>query len=138
MNKNELIVFLRDPSKLTSEHLNELEEIIEEEPYFLSAHLLLAKGSKELKDPKTKKRVASAAIYSTDRILLKKYLSSNLFFLGQAVAEESAGTPKTKKEKIYGDHPSGFVFQNNKNNYRISRHISRTFLSKNRRSKVGV
>lgn len=100
MNKNELIAFLRDPSKLTSSHLNELEEIIEQDPYFLSAHLLLAKGSKELKDPKAKNRVASAAIYSTDRILLKKYLSSNLFFLGQAVAEESAKKPQTKKERL--------------------------------------
>jgi len=100
VNKNELIVFLRDPSKLNSSHLNELEEIIEEDPYFLGAHLLLAKGSKTLKDPKTKKRVNSAAIYSTDRVLLKKYLSSNLFFLGQAVTEESAGKAKTKKERI--------------------------------------
>ena len=100
MNKNELIVFLKDPSKLTTDHLNELEEIIDEDPYFLSARLLLAKGSKELKDSNTKKRVGSAAIYSTDRILLKKYLSSNLFFLDQAVAEESAGKPKTKKERI--------------------------------------
>ncbi len=81
MNKSELITFLRDPNKLSPEQLEELEEVVNEHPYFLSARLLLAKASKEQGHPKTKKRVASAAIYSTDRILLKKYLNGNLFFL---------------------------------------------------------
>lgn len=100
MNKTELIKLLRAPHQLTSDDLNELEEIIEENPYFLSARLLLAKGSKELKDPKTKKRITSAAVYSTDRILLKKYLSGDLFFLSKPLAttsEEAAGQPEKEK-----------------------------------------
>ncbi|MEO9485413.1 MAG: hypothetical protein ABJG47_18280 [Ekhidna sp.] len=83
MNKSELITFLRDPTKLSSEQLEELEAIVDENPYFLSARLLLAKASKEQKHAETKKRVASAAIYSTDRVLLKKYLNGDLFFLSQ-------------------------------------------------------
>ncbi|GAB4232513.1 MAG: hypothetical protein Tsb0034_05350 [Ekhidna sp.] len=94
MNKTELITFLRDPGKLTTKDLEELEELVNENPYFLSARLLLAKGSKELKDPKTKKRIASAAIYSTDRVLLKKYLSGDLFFLHKPPPEDSIKKPK--------------------------------------------
>ena len=83
MNKTELITFLRKPNQLSSEQLKELEGIVNENPYFLSARVLLAKASKEQGHPKTKKRIASAAIYSTDRILLKKYMSGNLFFLNE-------------------------------------------------------
>jgi len=106
VNKPELIKFLRNPNKLTSSNLDELEDIIQEDPYFLSARLLLAKGSKELGDKKTKKRVASAAIYSTDRILLKKYLSSNLFFLERGVAEEPTAPPKAKRERVLSQSAS--------------------------------
>ncbi|MDE0472424.1 MAG: hypothetical protein OXH57_10825, partial [Ekhidna sp.] len=99
MNKTELIQSLRNPNQLTSSNLEDLEDIIREYPYLLSARLLLAKGSKNLGDKKTKKRIASAAIYSTDRILLKKYLSSDLFFLGQAATQESYTRPQTKKKR---------------------------------------
>lgn len=98
MNKTELITFLRDPNRLSSEQLEELEAIVNENPYFLSARLLLAKASKEQNHPQTKKRVASAAIYSTDRVLFKKYLNGNLFFLSQPPKpEEAAPEPATSR-----------------------------------------
>ena len=81
MNRNELIDYIRDPASLTSESLTQLEEIVAEAPYFQSARMLLAKGSTILKDPASKKRISSAAIYATDRPLLKKYISGNLLFL---------------------------------------------------------
>ncbi|MEP5612344.1 MAG: hypothetical protein ABJP45_08840 [Cyclobacteriaceae bacterium] len=115
MNRNELIDYIRDPASLTSDHLNQLEEIVAEAPYFQSARLLLAKGSAILNEPATKKRVTSAAIYATDRPLLKKYISGNLLFLtkppsqkgeepaGKSKASEStksaAPSAKTKAEK---------------------------------------
>ncbi|MEM0939062.1 MAG: hypothetical protein AAGI25_04630 [Bacteroidota bacterium] len=83
MNKNELIILLRDPSKISSSDLEEIAELVHKSPYFLSARLLLAKGSKELKQPDTKNKIASAAVYSTDRTLLKKYINGDLFFLSQ-------------------------------------------------------
>ncbi len=94
MNKSELVTLLRDPGHLTAQQLNELESIVADHPYFLSARLLLAKGSKELKHSHTKKRIASAAIYSTDRVLFKKYLSGDLFFLSQPKIEAK---PERKK-----------------------------------------
>ncbi len=81
MNSNELIEYLRDPSSLSTENLRELETVISQAPYFQSARMLLAKGSQLLKEPTTKRRIASAAIYATDRPLLKKYISGKLLFL---------------------------------------------------------
>lgn len=83
MNKTELVTYLRKPTKISNEQLVDLEKIVDEYPYFLSARLLLAKASKELNHSKTKRHIASAAIYSTDRVLLKKYLSGELFFLSE-------------------------------------------------------
>ncbi|WP_421765280.1 hypothetical protein [Ekhidna sp.] len=98
MNKTELITYLRNPNKLSKEQVGKLEEVVNAHPYFLSARLLLAKVSKEHNLPETKKRVASAAIYSTDRVLLKKYLSGNLFFLQEpAQAEESPKKEPTQE-----------------------------------------
>ena len=95
MNKTELITLLRDPNAISSANLDEIVELVDESPYFLSARLLLAKGSKELKLPETKKRIASAAVYSTDRVLLKKYLSGDLFFLSQPPSTE-----KVERKKV--------------------------------------
>ncbi len=102
MNKTELITFLRDPNLLSPKQLEELEAVVNEYPYFLSARLLLAKASKEQNHQKTKQRVASAAVYSTDRILLKKYLNGNLFFLSHPPKIED--DPSTEKETVIRQH----------------------------------
>ncbi len=94
MNKTELITLLRDPNAISSSNLEEIAKLVDESPYFLSARLLLAKGSKELKLAETKRRIASAAVYSTDRVLLKKYISGDLFFLSQPPVVEK---PTRKK-----------------------------------------
>lgn len=104
MNKNDLITFLRNPNELKDSDLGELEKIIETNPYFLSGRLLLAKASKELKHPETKNRISSAAVYSTDRPLLKKYINDKLFFLSKAPEKEdiveSITAPTIEKESI--------------------------------------
>ena len=97
MNRQELIEYLRNPSSLKEEHLEELENIISEAPYFQSARILLAKGSKSLKSPQTKKRITSAAIYATDRPLLKKYIEGNLLFLTKPPVKQAK--PETEKKK---------------------------------------
>lgn len=107
MNRNELVEFLRDPSSLSSENLEELEKIAAEAPYFQSVRMLLAKGSRMLNDPSAKKRIATAAIYATDRPLLKKYISGKLLFLTNppeqknkaGKTEEVETTPDSNEEK---------------------------------------
>lgn len=104
MNRNELVEFLRDPSSLSSENLEELEKIAKEAPYFQSARMLLAKGSKMLNDPSAKKRVATAAIYATDRALLKKYISGKLLFLTNPPEQKTAKT-QTAKDRVAEEVP---------------------------------
>jgi hypothetical protein len=87
---------LRDPSSLNTEKLSELEEIVAEAPYFQSARMLLAKGSRMLNEPSTKRRISSAAIYATDRPLLKKYISGNLLFLTKPPEEEESASTEGK------------------------------------------
>ncbi|MBV6644584.1 MAG: hypothetical protein KI790_04000 [Cyclobacteriaceae bacterium] len=87
MNKQKFIELIRNPSTLTSDQLQEIEDVVDDYPYFQSARTLLAKGSKVLKHKAAKKRVASAAIYATDRILLKKYINDHLFFLDSKKAK---------------------------------------------------
>lgn len=99
MNKNELITFLRNPNDLTESDLGELEKVVENNPYFLNGRLLLAKASKELKHPDTRKRISSAAVYSTDRPLFKKYLSDKLFFLSKPPEEEEELAQEVDKPK---------------------------------------
>jgi hypothetical protein len=110
VNKNELITFLRNPNDLKESDLAELEKILDSSPYFLSGRLLLAKGSKELKHPDTKKRISSAAVYSTDRPLLKKYISGKLFFLSRPPEKEEIEEvlpPKPIQEKIEPEKEAG-------------------------------
>lgn len=99
MNKAELISLLRDPAEIQKGHLDDLEGILEDYPFFLAARLLLAKGSKELHEKSAKERIASAAIYSTDRVLLKKYLSGKLFFLSAPPSNIPDDEPEVKVEK---------------------------------------
>ncbi|MGB3464499.1 MAG: hypothetical protein WBA74_04485, partial [Cyclobacteriaceae bacterium] len=81
MNKQKFIELLREPATISKDDISGLENTLRQYPYFQSAHLLLAKGSRLTKDPKTKKRISIAAVYCTDRTLLKKYISGDLIFL---------------------------------------------------------
>lgn len=96
MKKNELVEYIRNPSSLTEEGLKMLESIVAREPYFQCARMLLAKGSKMLKHPSMRKRLSSAALYATDRVLLKKYINGELLFLTRP-PEKKPGEKYVKK-----------------------------------------
>ena len=92
MNKQQFIQFLKDPSQLSESELDELEGLISNYPYFQSARTLIAKGKKQLSPKTAKKYIGSAAVYVTDRALLKRYIDGQLLFL------ESRDQPKVKEE----------------------------------------
>lgn len=89
MNKQKFIEYLRKPATLNEQTLEALERAIEQYPYFQSARTLLAKGSKINKSPRTSSHISSAAIYATDRVLLKRYINDELIFLNPLQAHES-------------------------------------------------
>ena len=74
---------------MSQETLEDLEKLVSEKPYFQGAHTLLAKGSKKLKSNKTAKRIATAAVYATDRVLLKKFINDELIFLTPLAVHDS-------------------------------------------------
>ncbi len=98
MNKQKFIELLKKPSSFTKEEVAGLENVVRQYPYFQSAHLVLAKGSKITKDPKTKKRLSRAAVYCTDRVLLKKYITGELIFLDSVNAPPLTIEDETRKK----------------------------------------
>lgn len=89
MNKQKFVEYLRQPTSLETDSLKELESMLEEFPYFQNARTLIAKGGKQLKSKKAGAYVSSAAIYATDRALLKRYLNDQLIFLSPLEVHES-------------------------------------------------
>lgn len=89
MNKQRFIEYLHQPSSLNDQTLNDLEKVLNEYPYFQSARTLLAKGSKLHKSKNAARVVNSAAIYATDRALLKRYINDELIFLNPLEVHES-------------------------------------------------
>lgn len=101
MNKEKFIDCLRDPSLLQDSEIRELNQLVKRYPYFQGARALLAKVSKERNLKDAAHRISSAAVYTTDRALLKKYISDHLFFLDsrEAVKEEKTAPKKTTGRK---------------------------------------
>ena len=99
MNKQKFIEYLRKPSQITTDQLNEIESLVKEYPYFQDGRTLLAKAKKTLNPDQAAKFISTAAVYVSDRSMLKKYLNQELFFLKplQIDAEKEEKLPETPK-----------------------------------------
>jgi len=94
VNKQKFIEYLRKPSQITQDQLTEIESLVKEYPYFQDGRTLLAKAKKALNPDHANKFISSAAVYVSDRAMLKKYLNQELFFLKPLKIEPE------KEEKI--------------------------------------
>ena len=105
MNKEKFINCLRDPSLLQDNDIKELNLLVRRYPYFQGARILLAKVAKERNLKNTARYISSAAVYATDRALLKKYISDHLFFLDsrEAAKEEKPKPSKTLRPPVGSD-----------------------------------
>jgi len=86
LHKTKFIELLKDPivTKLNND-LNELESLIEDYPYFQTGRILLAKEKYAHDALDVQKYITEAAVHSTDRRLLKKYIEQEI----QTINEES-------------------------------------------------
>ena len=86
LHKTKFIELLKDPivTKLNDD-LNELESLIEDYPYFQTGRILLAKEKYAHDALDVQKYIAEAAVHTTDRRLLKKYIEQEI----QTINEES-------------------------------------------------
>ena len=86
MEKIKFIEKLKDPTvaKLDND-LDELESLVKDYPYFQSGRVLLAKEKYANNALNVEKYIVEAAIHTTDRRLLKKYIEQDI----QAIDEEN-------------------------------------------------
>lgn len=79
MHKTKFIELLKDPvvTKLNDD-LNELESLIKDYPYFQTGRILLAKEKYAHDSLDVKKYITEAAVHTTDRRLLKKYIEQEI------------------------------------------------------------
>lgn len=80
MNVSEFTQILKDPKRLDSkEQTAQLEELIQDYPYFQAAHSLYIKGLKNQNSHKYNKALKEAAAHTTDRTILFNFITSEVF-----------------------------------------------------------
>jgi len=76
MTRDQLLHYLEDPSKLNERTLGELREILDEYPYFQSAHLLYVRNLQQEHNFRFAGQLKTSAVYVSDRALLYHLLNS--------------------------------------------------------------
>ncbi|TAH44236.1 MAG: hypothetical protein EYC69_00085 [Bacteroidetes bacterium] len=69
------IQLIKEPARSGTESVNSLQELVNEFPYFQSAHMLLARAMKEQQHIRFEKQLKLAAAYSPDRKVLFSLLN---------------------------------------------------------------
>lgn len=102
MNKQKFVDLLRQPGSISDSNLAELEDLVDESPYFHSAHTVIARASKLLKNSQTSKKVNTAAIYATSRKALKKYIQGATEFkeASTSIVQPPLQTPVSDVQEI--------------------------------------
>ena len=70
MNRDEFIEYLESPDKLNGDHVEDLKGLLQEYPYFQTAHMLLVKALDNLKDLKFGNQLKISAAHIGDRHIL--------------------------------------------------------------------
>ncbi len=74
MNKSRFIEVIKDPGKINGKDLAQLSELAHHYPYSQILHILCALGQRNLKQSVNGDKLALAATYTSDRVLLKSLL----------------------------------------------------------------
>ena len=78
MSRDQLIKYLDDPSALNDRTIGELREILDEYPYFQSAHLLYIRNLQQESNFRFSTQLKISASYATDRTVLYHLLNPGL------------------------------------------------------------
>ncbi|MDH5380985.1 MAG: hypothetical protein OEW75_09035 [Cyclobacteriaceae bacterium] len=92
MNKKKFIHLVHNAEKANDEDLKLLDKLQADYPYSQIIHALAAKSHIINNSSEAQKKLGHAAIYSTDRSILKKYIQKTGIL--QPVTEEAPTTPK--------------------------------------------
>ncbi|MCX6236183.1 MAG: hypothetical protein NTY07_01280 [Bacteroidia bacterium] len=75
MTRDQMLRYLDDPSALNERTLGELREILDEYPYFQSAHLLYVRNLQNESNFRFSGQLKTSAVYATDRTILYHLLN---------------------------------------------------------------
>src|SRR5665647_2735150 len=78
MTRDQMLRYLDNPSALNERTLGELREILDEYPYFQSAHLLYVRNLQSESNFRFSGQLKTCAVYATDRTLLYLLLNPGL------------------------------------------------------------
>ncbi len=99
MNVQDFTYLLQNPDKVvTPIQTRQLEDVLEEYPYFQAARALQLKGLKNLNSFKYNNALKKTAAYSTDRDVLFDFITSKDFFQN-TIANSISGKTEIKKEQ---------------------------------------
>ncbi len=99
MNIIEFTEILKQPKSINRNQTADLEDILEEFPYFQAAHFLHLNGLKKQSSFKYNIALKKTAAFTTDRTVLFDYIASNEFdFEVFEVLEEDKTHPKTASQ----------------------------------------
>lgn len=79
MNTQAFTYLLEHPGNVSGNHITEIRDIIDEFPYFQSAHALYIKGLKNQESFAYNKALKVTAAHTTDRSVLFEYITSDVF-----------------------------------------------------------
>ena len=98
MNVKDFTYLLQNPEKvITPVHTKQLEDVLDEYPYFQAARALHLKGLKNLNSFKYNSALKLTAAYTTDRDVLFDFITS-ADFLQNAIADSISGKTNTLAE----------------------------------------
>ena len=89
MNATELTYLINHPKNITAKHIDELQEIILEFPYFQSARAIQLKGLHTSKSYKYNTALKKTAAYTIDRNILFEFITSSSFIEKFKIQENS-------------------------------------------------
>lgn len=77
-NKQQLLHMMANPSSISEETLEELQDVVTEYPYFQLAHTFIAKAKHDAQAPDAITSLNHAAVYAPSRRLLRQIFYDNL------------------------------------------------------------
>ncbi len=100
MKKQKFVDLIRDYQNVSTNDLSELKELEDSFPYSQAIRNLVAKASFDNKTQDAKKRISNAAIYATDRGVLKSLIENQLELVEEEIAlAEPEVAPTTESSK---------------------------------------
>lgn len=92
MNKQRLINVLKDNKPISSNDVSELKSLAKDYPYSQIFHVLVAKGSYDHATPSAQQDLHLAAMYATDRSVLKSFMIKKSTHISTSTVEKNKST----------------------------------------------